>query len=72
MLNLYPLEDGPAKVADWTQIVDHATAVAALRGTISIIGFELSEKNLDLERIDALAESIQKGTARVKELHNEH
>ena len=68
MLNLYPLEGGPAKVADWTQIEDHATAVATLRGTISIIGFELHEKNLDLERIDALAESIQKGTSKIKEL----
>ncbi len=52
----------------WDDIDDLASAKAALRGTISILSFELTDKELDLNRIDALAESISDGTKRIDEL----
>lgn len=53
---------------NWQGIEDYPTALASLRGTISIISFELTEDSLNLDRIAMLAESIIAGTKRVEEL----
>jgi hypothetical protein len=53
---------------DWEGIDARRDAVAALRGTITILNFELLGDDLDLDRIYRLAGSVQRGSTRVREL----
>lgn len=59
---------GHVKVCDWDKIHLLFDAQSALRGTLGIIGFEMQEPELDLDRLAALAKSLLRGTERVAEL----
>ena len=64
-LNLtVPLDSTKECTCDWQAIEDEVSAKASLRGTVAILGFELTDGELDLDRVELLAISIIKGVER--------
>ena len=58
----------PTGTVDWSQVKTRADALAKLRCLTAIISMELAEEELRLNRIDNLACSILRGTARLDEV----